>query len=449
MDKPKPETRNTQLETLKSSWDHKNTSSNLKPRTLALSLSKGRASNFKSPLTFLNLCRNFTTRNFATHENQMKKHIKNPFEFGKIVGGGQFCNRTHELNEIRSYMLDSYSFWLYSPRRYGKSSLIHKAFAETKGVITIYFDLYNVRSLDDFCKKYAALLAKHLFSWDQEVRDLLKTFTRYFKDLYPKVSFGTDGLPMFSLEKSNITHQLDVETILNIPKQINSGLNAPICIAFDEFQEIKRIDPFLIHWMRSAFQQHPSVSYVFLGSEQSLMEDIFTSSNSPFYEFATKMSLGPISHTDWLDFISENFKSSGFTIHTDILDHMLQISEGHPHFTQFFASVIFDLVRGGLNQSDPEFKELWLNKIIQSQSIIFQTLYDQLTNIQRLILTNIAVLGEEEELFSIKNKERYKLPANSSIVAAINSLIKQSLILKKNHRYHILNPVFKAWLKTI
>lgn len=39
-----------------------------------------------------------------------------------------------------------------------------------------------------------------------------------------------------------------------------------ICIAFDEFQEIERIDPFIINWMRTAFQNHKHVTYAFLGS---------------------------------------------------------------------------------------------------------------------------------------------------------------------------------------
>ena len=98
-------------------------------------------------------------------------------------------------------------------------------------------------------------------------------------------------MPSFSLQVDEISQQTDVETILNIPQQISNETAKPICIAFDEFQEIERIEPFLINWMRSAFQQHENISYIFLGSQQLLMEMIFTSHHSPFYEFAIKMQI--------------------------------------------------------------------------------------------------------------------------------------------------------------
>jgi len=151
-------------------------------------------------------------------------HIYNPFQFGTIVSGENFCNREEELSSLKSYIRDGYSVWLYSPRRYGKSSLIQKAFSEIEGVKTIYFDLYNVKSLDDFSKKYAALIAQNLFSWKQEIKKLTDKFSQYFKNLAPVVSFDQSGAPSFTLNVGQIAQQVDVETILNIPQQISSEI---------------------------------------------------------------------------------------------------------------------------------------------------------------------------------------------------------------------------------
>ena len=187
----------------------------------------------------------------------MDTYIYKPFQFGTIVRGENFCNREEELSSLKSYIKDGYSVWLYSPRRYGKSSLIQKVFAEVEGVETIYFDLYNVKSLDDFSKKYAALIAKNLFSWKQEIKKLTKKLSQSFKNLSPVVSFDHAGAPSFTLNVGEIAQQVDVETILNIPQQVSAEIGQPICIAFDEFQEIERIEPFLINWMRSSFQLLP------------------------------------------------------------------------------------------------------------------------------------------------------------------------------------------------
>jgi len=379
----------------------------------------------------------------------MDKYIYNPFQFGTVVRGENFCNRKEELSVLKSYIKDGYSVWLYSPRRYGKSSLIQKAFSEIEGVKTIYFDLYNVKSLDDFSKKYAALIAKNLFSWKQEIKKLTNNFSQYFKNLSPVVSFDHNGAPSFTLNVGRIAQQVDVETILNIPQQISNEIEQPICIAFDEFQEIERIEPFLINWMRSSFQQHENVSYVFLGSEQSLMEMIFTSNRSPFYEFAVKMSINPIGKDDLEHFIDEKFKQKGLEITRKNIEAILEKSERHPHFTQFFASVVFDFIRNGVNQNDVNFTDLWIEKIIQSQSVILQGIFDQLTNTQRAVFSTIAVIMKDEELFSSYSQKKYYLPASSSVAVAIDSLIKKGLIVKENKRYKILNPVFTAWLRTL
>ncbi len=376
-------------------------------------------------------------------------YIYNPFQFGTIVKGEDFCNREEELYTLKSYIKDGYSIWLYSPRRYGKSSLIQKTFSEIDDVTTIYFDLYNVKSLDDFCKKYASLLATNLFSWKQEIKKITSRFSKYFENLHPTVSFDETGKPSFSLNVNEISEQTDVETILSIPQQISNETGKPICIAFDEFQEIERIEPFLINWMRSAFQQHENVSYIFLGSQQSLMETIFTSHHSPFYEFAIKMHIAPINRDELKKFIDNKFKQKGLSITSTNINAIIEKSEGYPHFTQYYASVVFDMIRNGINQNDINFTNNWIEKIIQSQSVILQSIFDQLTNIQRTVLSTIAVLTKDQELFSSQSRNFFGLPVSSSLVTALDSLIKKGLIIKEEKQYKILNPVFKAWLQTL
>ncbi|MCD4789657.1 MAG: ATP-binding protein [Bacteroidales bacterium] len=377
------------------------------------------------------------------------KQKKNPFKFGKVVTGGNFCNRKQEIKELKQFITDGYSVWLYSPRRYGKSSLIYKVFNEITNIKLIYFDLYNVFSTDDFCRKYSKLLAKELFDWRDEIKVLTKKMTHYFQNLYPKISFDETGTPSFSLEVKQIKDMADVEKILNIPGIIAKEKLQPICIAFDEFQEIERIDPFMINWMRSVFQTQENVSYIFLGSKQSLMRNIFSSVNSPFYEFAVKMDIKPISYNDLFEFIKSKFGQQKITILDKNINYILQVSECHPHFTQYFASVVFDMIRSGENQDVDNFKNIWLNKIIDSQSVIFQNIFDQLKNNQRRILSLIAIPDDRAELFSEETRNKFQLPASSSINTILKALMKKDLIHKADNSYKVNNPVFKAWLRQI
>jgi len=375
--------------------------------------------------------------------------IKNPFLFGKIVTDENFCNRQQEISKLKTYINDCFSVWLFAPRRYGKSSLIQKVFNETKNVKTIYFDLYNIQSLDDFCRKYSSLLAKELFDWKQDVKSLTGKFAQYFKNLYPKVSFDEFGTPSFSLDQKNIENQPDIETILDIPNQIAKNNKIQICIAFDEFQEIERLDKFLINWMRTSFQNQKNVSYIFLGSKQSLMSSIFTSLNSPFYEFAVKMEIKPIETSELEQFIRQKFQTCNMEISDKNISEILLKSECHPHFTQYFSSVVFDFIRNGENQNDENFIEKWIQSILNSQSMIFQNIYDQLNNNQRRLLIAISTSANNSEIFSKEMREKYNLPTSSSLNTVLKSLLNKDLIKKDENLYKIINPVFKEWLNRI
>ena len=378
----------------------------------------------------------------------MKQQLVNPFQFGVVIDDTAFCNRKEEISYLKNQINNGYSTWLFSPRRFGKTSLVEKVFRETKSATCIFVDLYNIKAIDDFSRKYSSIIAKALFNWKDEIRKLTKNLSDSFVNLSPGVSFDEFGHPSFSLNVNKVEQQADLETILEIPNRISTQRGQRICIAFDEFQEIKRIDPFLLNWMRSSFQRHSNISYIFSGSKQSMMEDIFASSSSPFYEFAVKMSLSVISKNELSNFIKEKFTSYQFPIKDHTIHNILQKSDCQPHYTQFFASVVFDLVSNGYDQDAEDFSETWLNKVMLAQIDIFQDIYDQLTNSQRSVLQAISKITEIG-IYSDEARKKYRLPVSSTLNVALKALQKKSLIYKTGDNYKLSNPVLREWLLTL
>lgn len=370
--------------------------------------------------------------------------MKNPFVFGKIVDHSNFCNRKNELKELKTAIENNYSTWLFAPRRYGKSSLVKKVFSEVEDVKTIYLDLYNIKSVDDFSRKYSNLLSKELFNWKNDIKEISKSAVKYFKNLSPNITFDENGNPGINLLSASIKEQKEIETILNVPEKIAQEQGIKICIAFDEFQEIDRIDKFMINWMRSAFQNQKNVCYVFLGSKQSLMQNIFTSINSPFYEYAIKMDIEAIKREELFNFIQQKFKNQDVKIAEALINNILDKSKCHPHYTQYFASVVFNVL---VAENTTNITEEWFDRIINAQSDIFQNIYDQLNNNQRLLLNVIA--NEEQEIYSKENREKYSLPSTASMSVSINALIKKDLVNKQKGKYLINNLIFKEWILKI
>ena len=139
-----------------------------------------------------------------------------------------------------------------------------------------------------------------------------------------------------------------------------------------------------------------------------MMEDIFASSSSPFYEFAVKMNLSVISQNELSYFIKEKFTIlSIFQLMTTQYIHILEKSDCQPHYTQFFASVVFDLVSRGYDQEAEDFTEVWLNKVMIAQVDIFQDIFDQLSNSQRSALQAISRI-KEIGIYSDEARKKYK-----------------------------------------
>lgn len=375
----------------------------------------------------------------------MKQQSFNPFQYGVVIDDRAFCNRKEEIAYLKNQIKNGYSTWLFSPRRFGKTSLVEKVFRELDDTICIYVDLYNIKSKDDFCRKYSKVVAEKLFNWKGDIKRLSKNLSNAFTQLSPTVSFDESGIPSFSLNVHKLDKAEDIETILEVPYKYSLRSSKRICIAFDEFQEIKRIDPFLLNWMRSSFQRHVDISYIFLGSKQSMMEDIFSSIKSPFYEFAAKMNLSAIGRDELFTFITESFRKNKLPIEGNTINEILEKSECQPHFTQYFASVVFDLIKSGRDQNDVDFLDYWMKKVVIPQSDVFQDIYDQITNSQRATLQALARLAEAG-IYSEETRTRYGLPVSSSLTEVLRALQKRGLIYKTDDAYKITNPIFKEWL---
>jgi len=50
--------------------------------------------------------------------------LKNPFVYGETVSGDNFCDRSLETKELVTDVKNGQNVIIFSPRRYGKTSLI-------------------------------------------------------------------------------------------------------------------------------------------------------------------------------------------------------------------------------------------------------------------------------------------------------------------------------------
>jgi len=92
---------------------------------------------------------------------------------------------------------------------------------------------------------------------------------------------------------------------LDLPERAARADGRRLVLFFDEFQEVASErrpygDPDLVtKRMRAAFQRSPSVSFLFAGSLEHVMRDLFAPGNRAFSGFGSFHRLHPIAAEDW------------------------------------------------------------------------------------------------------------------------------------------------------
>ena len=83
-----------------------------------------------------------------------------------------------------------------------------------------------------------------------------------------------------------------------------SAKESKLIVVFDEFQEVDEIDKGLLKLLRAVMQRQEGLNYVFMRSQESMMEDIFEKKKSPFYHFGYRLTLKKIPYEDFHTYIS-------------------------------------------------------------------------------------------------------------------------------------------------
>ena len=86
---------------------------------------------------------------------------ENPFVYGEVVPVEAFADCADELSRLVADLSEGQKVFLISPRRYGKSSLVHRALAQLarRGLDTLELTVASFSSYVAFLEGYARALA--------------------------------------------------------------------------------------------------------------------------------------------------------------------------------------------------------------------------------------------------------------------------------------------------
>lgn len=187
--------------------------------------------------------------------------MRNPFEYGGVVSGEAFCNRKKETSDLVRAMENGEKLFVFSERRYGKTSLVRAALGKLprKGYVCAYVDLWPTDSEATFVTTVAKAIAE---SMSTSVNKVLETAKKFFGSLSPSVTVDEEGKPAltFGLGKhARVGPALD--EVLETPARIAAKGGPRVVVVFDEFQQILEYgNDHVERKLRSVIQNHRQVS---------------------------------------------------------------------------------------------------------------------------------------------------------------------------------------------
>ena len=373
--------------------------------------------------------------------------VANPFVVGRYLSDRFFCDRYDETEFLRKQMENGRHVALISPRRLGKSGLIHHFFNQPD-----INDAYHVFFVDIYA---TSSLAEFVYALGKEIYEKLKPSTTVWKDKFfqivssLRVGFKLDpmtGMPGLDLGLGDI--QSPQTTLDEIFDYLNLS-DKPCIVAIDEFQQIqeyaeKNVEALL----RTKIQQCRTTQFIFAGSKRHIMSNMFNSPAKPFYQSAISMGLEAIPVETYSDFAAHLFEEYGKSIDREIIHAVWHAYDGCTWFVQMMMNELFALTPPAGHCQIGMLAEARQN-VIMSQEASFKDLLANIPPKQKIVLQAIAKEGIAKNITSAKFIKAYNLNSASSVQAAVKLLLKNGILTQSDDgTYRIYDYFFSEWLAT-
>ena len=370
----------------------------------------------------------------------------NPFYLQEIPVDAPFCNREKELKELQSYADANANVVIYSPRRYGKTSLMRRIQnrLSEKGVVTIFADFFGIGSIEDV----AARLAKSVFVVTHSKAPLWKKALRTVISFRPVLKPDPTGGISLSVEPASAGKrglELLDETISSLDQFIRST-HSLVNVVLDEFQEIITLREALKieAILRSNIQQQKA-SYFFVGSRRRVLLGIFNERQRPFFQSALNYPLGLLPPGELGEFISQQFKKNKRKCDRKLGLRLASLTEHHPYYSQKLAFFVFEMSKAVTEEVIQE----GLEKLILSEKPVFEATIQGLSPHQRLLLQALA-WEQTQKILANSYIQRHGLGSVGGVQHSAKQLEGLDLIEKDEDSgiWKLVDPILVKWLKS-
>jgi uncharacterized protein len=267
------------------------------------------------------------------------------------IPASQLIGRRDDVAEIATRLEAGTHLIVAGPRRTGKTSVCEAALGRLsrRGAYTAKLDLFRLSDAGELAEAIAAAVIANRSAAHRALRRarsagraaLTAAQTRAVLKMVGELGEGVELALTPGLAARDPEGALDLA--LELPERIAVADGKRLVLFFDEFQEVASArrpygDPDAVtNRMRAIFQRSTAVSYLFAGSIEHVMRDLFAPSRRAFSGFGSFYSLRPIEVEEWRAGLAARFREDDCAIADPALARIVELGGGHPRATMRIA----------------------------------------------------------------------------------------------------------------
>jgi len=370
----------------------------------------------------------------------------------KIATGISFCNRQLELEILKKNADLCQHTIIYSPRRYGKSSLVYKVISD--------LDIPSA-TIDFFLAHDEKIITKRLMEGISSIiSQLEKPSQKFFHFLQEtmknfKISMTYSGFTIESIITNEGFDGVDqIFVALTLLDKLAKERNKKILIFLDEFQDISaaKNSKSIQGAIRHVAQTTQNITFFFSGSYQHMLAELFDDKSKPLYMLCDKLYLKRILSNEYIIHFNKFAKQRwGQDLSTDVIHRILKLTEAHAFYVNILCNKLFNSDIIPLYDDVSKAWELCYEN--ESRRLISEL--ENLSINQQDILRAVAMkspINPQSAEFSIFSEK-----STPTIRQCIKVLMEKDFIYKATHidpyldhiqlnQYRVLDPLLRYYL---
>lgn len=358
-----------------------------------------------------------------------------------------FCDREQEQRRLVDYIENGSNLVLLSPRRMGKTGLVQFCYEHSslsEDYYTFFIDILHTSNLREFTYQFGRKVSETL---QTRSRKMLMLFAQTLRSIVGQ--FGIDplhGTPTFNLEIGGIERpEITLEEIFSMLEHADK----PCVVCFDEFQQVARYQEKNIEaLLRSHIQGLSNVHFIFAGSEQHIMQEMFQSTAKPFYHSASLMELKAIPLEVYTVFVQRLMQGGLRKVDADIVQCVYQLFGGNTFAMQKIFNEIYKIMDEGESCS-PDLLITAIKNVLEESDSFFRVLLADIPERYKPTLYAIAQDGEVTQVTATHFIKSHKLTSASATQYAVRQLLNRNVLARKNGAYSIAEPFMALWLNQL